>query len=187
MRKMIVGVLLAGSLVLPAPALAGNWATAGLAPAQPPDGSGPGDTWVATITVLQHGTTPLAGVQPVLTLTNAGTGKRLDFQAKPTSETGAYRVVVKLPQRGTWNVSVYDGFTRYGGAQTHTFAPITVGDGGAPSAATNDSTSAPAPAAASDDRSVALWALAFATLAGALGAALAALVRRNRRKAAGVT
>jgi hypothetical protein len=189
MRKTILGALIACSLVVPAPALAGGWATAGLTPAQPPDGSGPGDPWVATVTVLQHGMTPLPGVKPVLTLTDTETGERLDFQAKPTRETGAYRVVVTLPESGTWNVSVYDGFTQYGGAQTHTFAPITVGEGGAPSAAPSDSTSAPAaaPAAAADGRSVALWTLGLATLAAALGAALAALVRRSRRKAAGVT
>ena len=170
------------ALVVPAAASAGGWATVGLSPSKPPAGSGAGDRWVATLTVLQHGQTPLAGAKPVLILTDPQTGNRAEFAAKPTNEVGVYRVVAKLPAAGMWGVAVYDGFTAYGGAQTHTFAPITVGDGNAP-VASPDERPVPAPAAAADDFQVAL------VVAGALAALLAAVgvvafALRSRRKAA---
>lgn len=183
MRKSILGALVVGSLLFPAAANAGGWATAGLSPSQPPEGSGPGDTWVTNITVLQHGETPLAGVKPVLTLTHSKTGKRIEFPGRPTDDVGVYRVVAKLSANGTWDVSVYDGFRRYGGAQTHTFAPVTVGPAGVPAAAPEEKPSA-VPAPAADDGSIVVWPLAVAAVAAALAAAVFVLLaRRTRRKA----
>lgn len=179
MRKAIVGLLLVASLLVPPAASAGGWATVGLSPSQPPDASGPGDRWVAEITVLRHGTTPLAGAEPVLTLTNAATGKRVDFRARPTGEIGVYRVVAKLPANGTWDVSVYDGFVEYGGAQTHKFAPITVGPADAPAAASAQKPK-PAPAVGPDRFPTVPIVLA---VAAALATAAILLARRIRKKA----
>jgi hypothetical protein len=127
MRKLLIGLSLA-ALVLPAGALGGGWATAGVPP--PPDDMGPGQTWDARITVLQHGNpdTPLMGVVPTLTIRNGATAKT--FKAEPSDEAGVYIAHVVFPRTGKWSYSVYDGFTQYGGAQTHTFAPVSIGVGG---------------------------------------------------------
>ena len=179
MRRLFVGALVVGSLVFPASAVAGGWATAGISPSKPPSGSDAGDSWTVTIKIDQHGETPLAGANPALILTNA-MGERVEFAAKPTNKVGLYRATATLPENGTWNVSVYDGFEQYGGAQTHTFAPITVGPADAPAAATEKARAAPASAS----EEFPAWPLALAALAAMLGTALVvALARRSRRKA----
>ncbi|HVD25567.1 MAG TPA: hypothetical protein VNB86_06185 [Gaiellaceae bacterium] len=124
MRRLMIGLALA-AMALPAGALGGGWATAGLAP--PDDGVGPGETWNAQITILQHGQTPLAGVSPTVTIRNGSTAKT--FKATPAGEPGEYVAKVVFPSGGTWTYEVYDGFTQYGGAKTHTFPAITIGTG----------------------------------------------------------
>ena len=127
MRKLLIGLALA-ALAVPTGALAGGWATAGVSP--PPDDMGPGQTWDARITVLQHGNpdTPLMGVVPTLTIRNGSTSKT--FQATSSDEPGVYIAHVVFPTTGKWSYSVHDGFTQYGGAQTHSFAPVTIGAAG---------------------------------------------------------
>jgi hypothetical protein len=128
MRRLILGSLLAAALIPAGVASAGGWATAGVGP--PPDGGlGAGDTWNAQVTILQHGQTPLVGVKPTLTIRNDA-GKAVTFPAKPTGKPGVYLAKVKFPSGGKWSYEVYDGFTQYGGAKTHTFGAITVGGGG---------------------------------------------------------
>ena len=126
MRKLLTGLALA-ALALPAGAAAGGWATAGVGP--PPDDMGPGDTWNAKITILQHGNpeTPLMGVIPTLTIQNGSTTKT--FKGTMTDEEGVSVAKVVFPSAGKWSYAVYDGFTEYGGATTHTFAPVTIGAG----------------------------------------------------------
>jgi hypothetical protein len=124
MRRLLIGLTLA-ALALPAGATAGGWATAGLGP--PSDGTGPGDTWNAQITILQHGMTPLNGVSPTVTIRNGSTAKT--FKATPTGEPGKYAAKVVFPSGGQWTYEVYDGFTQYGGAKSHTFPAITIGAG----------------------------------------------------------
>lgn len=182
MRKLMVGAVVIGSLLLPAAAGAGGWATAGIDPPAPPEGSGPGDAWTTHITVLQHGVTPLAGVRPVVILTDRETGRKLEYPARPTGKTGVYVVRVKLPAEGTYDLSVYDGFAAYGGAQTHTFAPITIGQTSAPPVGATEKPG-PAPAADAEDGSIAVWPLALGALVAALAAAGVVLGRRNRKKA----
>ena len=179
MRTLFVGALVVGSLLVPASAVAGGWATAGISPSKPPAGTGPGDSWTVNIKVDQHGETPLAGASPALILTNAHSGERIEFPAKATDEVGLYRATATLPGNGTWNVSVYDGFEEYGGAQTHTFAPITIGPADATAAATE--TGRPTSGASADGFPA--WPVALAALAAMLGAAfVVALARRSRRK-----
>lgn len=125
MRKLLFALTLA-ALALPASALAGGWATAGLGP--PNDGIGPGDTWNAKVTILQHGMTPLSGLHPTVTIRSGSTSKT--FQATATGEPGVYLAKIVFPSVGTWSYSVYDGFTQYGGAQTHGFPNVTIGAGG---------------------------------------------------------
>jgi hypothetical protein len=120
MRKLLIGLALA-ALALPAATTAGGWATVGLTP--PPDDMGPGQTWNAELKVLQHGVTPLDGVQPIVMISNGSNDRA--FPAKPTGEPGAYEANVVFPEAGKWSYRVDDGFSR-----THTFAPVTIGAAG---------------------------------------------------------
>jgi MYXO-CTERM domain-containing protein len=126
MRRLLLTIALV-ALAAPASALAGGWATAGLSP---PEGVGAGDTWNADVRILQHGQTPLAGVIPTVTIQNVATGKETTFTAKPTDTVGVYRAKVVFPTEGKYSYKVYDGFSQYGGAQTHSFGTFSVGAGG---------------------------------------------------------
>jgi YtkA-like len=130
MKKALMAVVAAASLALPSAAAAGGWATAGLGP--PDDGLRAGDTWNAKVSILQHGETPLSGIEPTVTIRN-DEGTTRTFAARPTGEPGVYEAQVKFPSGGTWSYAVYDGFEQYGGAQTHRFGPVTIapsaGDG----------------------------------------------------------
>jgi hypothetical protein len=127
MRRLLIGLAVA-ALALPASAVAGGWATAGVGP--PDDGIGPGDTWNAKVTILQHGNpeTPLMGVTPSLTIQNGSTTKT--FEGTLTNEQGVSTIKVVFPSAGKWSYAVYDGFSEYGGATTHKFPPVTIGAAG---------------------------------------------------------
>jgi hypothetical protein len=119
MRTTTIVLALAAALASVGAAGAGGWATAGLAP--PPEDIAAGQTWPADVTILQHGRTPLVGVQPAVIVTHAETGKPMRFPAKPTGKPGVYRAQVTFPSGGEWRYAVDDGFGR-----THTFAPFEV-------------------------------------------------------------
>ena len=128
MRRLLIGLTLV-VLALPVSAFAGGWATVGMKP--PDDGVGPGDTWDAQMTVLQHGNpeTPLSGLSPTVTIRKDGTSKT--FKATAADKPGAYVAHVVFPSAGTWSYEVYDGFTQYGGQQTHKFPSVSIGAAGA--------------------------------------------------------
>lgn len=163
MRKVLIAIVAAAALAVPGSGAAGGWATASLGP--PDDGLQAGDTWNARVTILQHGRTPLSGVEPTVTIRN-DKGTTLSFPAQPTSEVGVYEAEVRFPSSGTWSYAVYDGFEQYGGAQTHTFAPVEIapGSGGG----------------------VALWPFVLAGLAAALVAGVVAWLVRVRRRTTAV-
>ena len=128
---LVIGALVA--LVFAGTALAGGWATVKLSSV--PAGLSAGQPWVVDITVLQHGlaSQPLCCLKPTLMIrkvtkarSSASLGTPLVFKAKPTGRTGVYRVRVVFPTAGTWRYAVWDGFTQYGGARTHTFAPVRI-------------------------------------------------------------
>lgn len=123
MRAALVAVL---ALLFAAPASAGGWATAELAP---PEGIRAGDTWTATIRILQHGRTPLDGVKPKLIVSD-GKAVKLQVPARWTGEAGVYEAKVKLPHAGYWHYAVYDGFTQFGGQATHAFPVFKVDPAG---------------------------------------------------------
>ena len=126
MRTLLLTLAAAAALAVAGTASAGGWATAGVSP--PPDDPTAGSGWDAKITILQHGQTPLMGVHPTISLIGKG-GEKKTFAAKATDEPGVYVAKVKFPAAGSWTYEVYDGFTQYGGAQTHTFGAISVGAG----------------------------------------------------------
>jgi hypothetical protein len=129
MLRLTLALLLA-ALATAAGASAGGWATAGISP-RVPDDPGGGTTWNTTITVLQHGRTPLDGVSPAVILRNSVTGEERRFAASPTGEPGRYAAAVTFPASGRWAVQVYDGFTEYGNATRHDFGVVELASAGA--------------------------------------------------------
>jgi hypothetical protein len=164
MRKLLITAATVAALVVPGSATGGGWATAGLGP--PDDGLRAGDTWNAEVTILQHGRTPLSGVEPTVTIRN-DKGDTHTFPARPTDKVGVYEAQVKFPSSGTWRYEVYDGFEQYGGAQTHTFGPVAIAPG-------------------SSGDGVALWPFVLAGLALALVAGAGVWFTRARRRASAV-
>ena len=142
MRKLLIATVAAAALAVPGSVAAGGWATASLGP--PDDGLQAGDTWNARVTILQHGRTPLSGVEPTVTI-RKDKGTTLSFPARPTSDVGVYEAEVRFPSSGTWSYEVYDGFEQYGGAQTHTFGPVGIAPGSAGESRSGHSCSAGLP------------------------------------------
>jgi hypothetical protein len=134
MRRHVVFVAAALALVCTSTALAGGWATVKLSSS--PKGLAAGEPWVVNITVLQHGlaSQPLCCLEPTVTIrkvaaarsTSSSKAVSKTFRAKATSRIGVYRARVVFPSAGTWRYEVFDGFTQYGGARTHKFAPVKV-------------------------------------------------------------
>ena len=124
MRRLVLLATVAAAVLAPA-AGAGGWATVQLS-AVPTDGTKAGTTLPIDVTVLQHGRTPLAGVTPVFRIRD-GNGKLLaSFKGTPTGRTGVYHVDVRFPAAGLVRYEVYDGFTMYGNATTHTYGPVRI-------------------------------------------------------------
>lgn len=134
MRRSLLVLAATSALVLAGTAVAGGWATVRLS--STPRGLSAGEPWVVDITVLQHGRTPLNGLKPTLTIrksiprTTSGVAKgratTRTFAARPAGRPGVYRARVVFPSAGTWRYQVYDGFVQYGGARTHTYAPVRI-------------------------------------------------------------
>jgi hypothetical protein len=116
MRKLVV-IVVALAVLVPATALAGGWATVQLS--STPKGAKAGVPWVVTLTVLQHGETPLADLQPHVRIVQGTLARQ--FLARPTAKTGVYRARVVFPRAGMWRWSIWDGFTR-----THTYKAVRV-------------------------------------------------------------
>ena len=120
MKRLLLGLAVTG-LLLPAAALSGGFATVQLSSL--PAGTDEGGTWTPTLTILQHGVTPLDGLQPAVRITD-GTGETTTFAAKPAGEPGTYVAEVAFPSAGMWRFEIWDGFS-----QTHTYSPVTIGGG----------------------------------------------------------
>lgn len=122
MTRVALAAHAAVALALPAAAAGGGWATVTLS--STPRGVAAGSPWTVRITVLQHGATPLADVRPVVRISRGEV--RRAFPARPTGETGVYAARVVFPAAGVWRYAVRDGFVAYGGARTHTYAPVRI-------------------------------------------------------------
>jgi hypothetical protein len=121
MKRLLLALALA-ALLVPVVATAGGFATVQLSSL--PAGTDAGGTWTPTMTILQHGVTPLDGLQPAVRLTD-DSGATQSFAARPAGEPGTYMANVRFPAAGTWRYEIWDGFS-----QTHTYSPVTIGDGG---------------------------------------------------------
>ena len=133
MRKQLIVVVAALALVCASTALAGGWATVKLSSS--PKGLSAGESWVVDITVLQHGlaSQPLCCLNPTVTIrkvaaarSHSSSAVSKTFRARSTGRIGVYRARVVFPSAGKWRYEVFDGFTEYGGARTHKFAPVKV-------------------------------------------------------------
>ena len=133
MRKSLV-IAAVVALTCASTAFAGNWATVQLSSS--PKGLTADEPWVVDITVLQHGraSQPLCCLQPTVTIrrvapvrsTSAISKKSLTFRASPTGRTGVYRARIVFPSAGAWRYEVFDAFTAFDGARTHTFAAVKI-------------------------------------------------------------
>jgi len=191
MRSAVLLTVVLTALAFTANAGAGCFATAGLAP--PPATLGAGDTWKATITVKQHGVRPIPDATPTLTIVGED-GARKQFAATPTGEVGVYAAAVVFPRSGRWSYEVNDGFVDHGGGQTwdcsstHTFAAVSIGDGGSSGPAPGDPSSGAAPAepaaaAPADDGPVSFLIVVLVAAAVSLAAATGVvLARRSGRR-----
>ena len=120
MRVIVcLGALVAALAIAPV-ASAGGWATVGFDPL--PDGVSAGGTWMPTISIKQHGVTPLPGLQPVVEISD-GSGAAQTFDARETSEAGVYRADVVFPSAGDWTLTIHSGF----GDSHVTYGPFAIG------------------------------------------------------------
>jgi hypothetical protein len=197
MRKAFGILVLTAGLASAGTASAGCFATAGLGP--PPDGLRPGATWLAKLTVLQHGITPMPDARPTVVVEDGATGKRRSFAAKPVDRAGNYVARVVFPTKGSWRLAVVDGFAVDGRPvpeceQTHTFGAVAIGGeptGATPGAPPPAADARPATAGGANERPVAavadgsfpVWPVVGGVLF-ALAVALASVrLRRNGVKA----
>jgi hypothetical protein len=129
--RLTLLALIGAALAMPAGASAGGWATVGLD--LPPRDLAPGDPWDAELTVLQHGVTPLEGVQPKILVQREGSAEVKAFRARATGEPGIYRATVVFASAGTWTYTVDDDFSA-----KHSFPAVRIGKSGSRTAAAAD-------------------------------------------------
>jgi hypothetical protein len=169
-RRAVLGVVAIAAMVAPATASAGGFATVGLH--QLPTGVRAGATWSAEFTILQHGRTPAAGLQPVVTIARVdGTDSR-QFTATPSGSPGVYRVAVVFPSNGSWSMAI----SEWAGSPGHTF-PVKIGGNGQPASAGSTTRTV---LAAPDGNGP--WGALLAALAAGLVAGTAASVLQRRRE-----
>ena len=162
---LVTAMALAVALLAPSTSLGGGWATVGLSSL--PDGAQPGEPWVVDLTVLQHGRTPLEGVQPRVLIRGADGEAEKAFVSKPTERAGIYRARVVFPSAGRWTYAVDDDFS-----QVHELGAVRIGAGG------GEATVA-VPRADSGDGVTLTGALGIALGAGLLAALLTTAMRRR--------
>jgi hypothetical protein len=124
MRYLAAICACAIALVAVSAAQAGGWATVSVDPL--PTGVDAGDPWSTEITILQHGRTPLTGLEPLVVVREQASGLEREFRATPSDEPGVYDARVLFPEAGDWNVRVETGWWGEGGL---TFGPVAIGDG----------------------------------------------------------
>jgi hypothetical protein len=122
MRYLVVLGILAAALAAAGAAQAGGWATVGFTPL--PDGTTAGERWSPEIEVLQHGRTPLEGLEPVIRIEKLGSRERASFAARETDQAGVYRADVRFPSAGEWRLVVDTGW--WGEGATLTYGPFPI-------------------------------------------------------------
>ncbi len=85
-------------------ARAGGWAVISLE--NLPAGVQSGQPFTVRFTVLQHGITPLSGLEPMIEVEHAATGTLFSFAAQPGLTAGLYEASLTLPEAGEWVWSI---------------------------------------------------------------------------------
>lgn len=103
-RFLLVLIIVLLTLLTVTPVMAGGWAVISL-------DSLPGEIIAGQpvsigFTVLQHGRTPLDGLDPVLRLTHIESGEDLTVYAKAEGNSGHYSAILTLPEAGSWRWSI---------------------------------------------------------------------------------
>jgi len=91
------------SVVLAIPAFAGGWAVITLD--ELPTGVVAGEPLTIGFTVLQHGKTPMDGLDPTITAT-LSKSETFVVYAKPEGKPGHYAATLTFPTEGNWNWSI---------------------------------------------------------------------------------
>ena len=101
--RISIALALLLSVVLAIPAFAGGWAVITLD--EIPTGVVAGEPLTIGFTVLQHGKTPMEGLDPTITATSSNSESFM-VHAKPEGETGHYAATLTFPAEGNWTWSI---------------------------------------------------------------------------------
>lgn len=101
--RISIALALLLSVVLAIPVFAGGWAVITLD--EIPTGVVAGEPLTIGFTVLQHGKTPMEGLDPTITATSSNSESFI-VHAKPEGETGHYAATLTFPVEGNWNWSI---------------------------------------------------------------------------------
>ena len=101
--RIALGLAFVLSLVLALPAFAGGWAVITLD--ELPTDIVAGEPVTIGFTVLQHGKTPLAGLDPTITA-NLHKDQEFVVHAEPDGEPGHYSATLTFPVEGEWTWSI---------------------------------------------------------------------------------
>jgi len=96
-------LVLVFTLALAIPVFAGGWAVISLD--ELPVGVIAGEPHTVGFTVLQHGRTPMTGLDPTITATLSN-DEKLTFFAEPEGEPGHYAATLTFPKDGNWEWSI---------------------------------------------------------------------------------
>lgn len=101
--RISIALALLLSVVLVIPVFAGGWAVIMLD--EIPTGVVAGEPLTIGFTVLQHGKTPMEGLDPTITVTSSNSESFM-VHAKPEGETGHYAATLTFPAEGNWTWSI---------------------------------------------------------------------------------
>ena len=101
--RISIALALLLSVVLAIPVFAGGWAVITLDEIQ--TGVVAGEPLTIGFTVLQHGKTPMEGLDPTITATSSNSESFM-VHAKPEGETGHYAATLTFPAEGNWTWSI---------------------------------------------------------------------------------
>ena len=101
--RISISLALLLSVVLVIPVFAGGWAVITLD--EIPTGVVAGEPLTIGFTVLQHGKTPMEGLDPTITATSSNSESFM-VHAKPEGETGHYAATLTFPAEGNWTWSI---------------------------------------------------------------------------------
>ncbi len=101
--KIALGFTLSLSLIFVLPVFAGGWAVITLD--ELPTDVVAGEPLTVGFTVLQHGKTPMAGLDPTVTATLLK-DEQFAVRAEPEGAPGHYMATLTFPKEGEWNWSI---------------------------------------------------------------------------------